>query len=50
MTLAQIFDEFEKRANAIEKSETFKGNNTAVTDILLAGLTMMAEGYETQEN
>lgn len=50
MTLAQIFNELEKRAKEIEKSETFKGENKAVANILLAGLTMMDENYETKNN
>ena len=50
MTLAQIFDELEKRAKEIDKAETFKGDSKAIADILLAGLTMMAEDYETQNN
>lgn len=44
MTLSQIFDELEKRANEIDKAETFKGDSKAIAEILLAGLTMMAEG------
>lgn len=48
MTTAEILNELERRAKEIEEAGTFKGNNTAIADILLAGLTMMAEGYENK--
>lgn len=43
MTLAEIFDNLEKKAKEIESEGTFTGDNKAIASILLAGLTELTK-------
>lgn len=49
MTLAQILDELERRANIIHEEGTFEGKNATFAEIMLAGFQMMDEGYENRK-
>ena len=42
MTLAEMLNKLEERANEIKKQGTFKGNNKDFASVLLAGLEMLA--------